>query len=131
MLVKNDGPSLTFLLNIYSSPLGGALLKGMFLTSKSCILLWPHPGYQAPPEYLLQAAGPPEAQARPTSTVAARASTASTRASLFSMPVAMTEVRKACYCPEYHNPHCDILRSQSCECVKEMDTHLTFCIPAT
>lgn len=49
-------------------------------------------GYQAPPESLLQAAGPPGARARPTSTAAARASTASIRASLFSMPAATTEV---------------------------------------
>ena len=51
------------------------------------------PGYQAPPEYLLQAAGPPGVQVHPTSTVAVRASTVLTRASLFSMPVEMTEVR--------------------------------------
>ncbi|KAF3859654.1 hypothetical protein F7725_022053 [Dissostichus mawsoni] len=39
-------------------------------------------GYRAPPEFLLQAAGPPGVRGPPTSTVAARASTASTRANL-------------------------------------------------
>lgn len=56
------------------------------------------PGYRGPPGYPLLAAGPPGAQAHPTWTVAARVSTASTRASLFSMPVATTEVRKAYVC---------------------------------
>lgn len=53
------------------------------------------PGCQAPPESLLQAAGSPGARGRPISTAAARASTASTRTSLCSMPAATTEVRAA------------------------------------
>lgn len=56
-------------------------------------LFFPKPsGYQAPPGSLLQAAGSLEAQDLPTSTAAVRASTASTRASLCSMPAATTEV---------------------------------------
>ena len=50
-------------------------------------------GYRDPPGHLLRAAGPPGAQAHPTSTVGARVSTALTRASLFNMRVATTEVR--------------------------------------
>lgn len=55
-------------------------------------------GYQGPPGYLLQAAGPPGAQAHPTSTVAARASTASTKTNLFNMPVVTIEVRRTHFC---------------------------------
>lgn len=58
------------------------------------IVVFP-PGYQAPPESLLQAAGSPGARGRPISTAAVRASTASTRTSLCSMLAATTEVRGA------------------------------------
>lgn len=81
-------PKALTLRNIFVLPQSMKKLAHVILKVR---LLVP-PGYQAPPESLLQAAGPPGARARPTSTAAARASTASIRASLFSMPAATTEV---------------------------------------
>lgn len=78
------------------------LWSGDYTCHYWCLFPLLFPGCQALPEYLLQAAGPPGARARPTSTAAARASTASTRTSLFNMPAATTEVRDAPHCPDSH-----------------------------
>lgn len=66
-----------------------------FLVRNILIIVVFPPGYQAPPESLLQAAGSPGAQDRPISTAAVRASAASTRTSLCNMLAATTEVRAA------------------------------------